>query len=295
MGAFSRSWELTKTTLHIMKKDKEIFIFPVLSIVLSILFLIGFLIFFFIGGLISLVNGFNISAFGYISIFIFYLFMALLGTFFSVCVVYTAAMRFSGKDATFGDSIGFAFKRIGKVILWSLVSATFGLILKILEGFGKKLKGIGKILFGLFIWILGASWAIATTFVFQGIVYRNLGPFASIKDSIITLKKTWGESLIKYIGFGASQFLLYFIGFLIGIPLIVLGATSGLGIWFILAISFLLIAYIVALISFFSIANDVFNTALYVYASTGKIPEGYNPEQISSAFKPEKSLISSLY
>ena len=42
---------------------------------------------------------------------------------------------------------------------------------------------------------LGTAWSISTIFVLQGIVYKNLGPFASIKDSLITLKKTWGESL----------------------------------------------------------------------------------------------------
>ena len=35
-------------------------------------------------------------------------------------------------------------------------------------------------------------------------------------------------------------------------------------------------------------ALDQFNTALYIYAHTGKIPEGYDEETMTHAFEPEK-------
>ena len=51
------------------------------------------------------------------------------------------------------------------------------------------------------------------------------------------------------------------------------------------------VLYLVAISIFFSIAGTIFNTALYVYADTGKIPKGYSKELMASAFRSKKSLL----
>jgi len=294
MGVFSRSWDLTKTTWNVMQKDKEIFMFPVLSVIVSLVFLVLFAVFAIIIGLISVVGGINIAVMGYFLLFILYLVLAIISTFFSVCVVYTASMRFNNKDATFGDSISFSFKRIHKIFLWAIVSATVGLIIKILENMFKKAKGIGRILGSIFTWILGALWTISTIFVIQGIVYKDLGPFAAIKESVLTLKKTWGESLVKYLGFGAAEFLIILPAILIFIPLIIVAAISFGSVVLVMILALLLVAYFVAVVVFFNIADDVFNTALYIYANTGVVPGGYSSEQLKSTFRSEKKPFSPL-
>ena len=60
-------------------------------------------------------------------------------------------------------------------------------------------------------------------------------------------------------------------------------ATLGLGILPII-ILILAIIYILAVIIFFSIANTIFNTALYYYADTGKVPHGYHKDAMDKAF-----------
>jgi hypothetical protein len=290
MGVFSRSWDLTKSTLYVMKKDKEIFVFPILAIIIALIFLGAFVVFSVIAGLISLIGGFNMQVLGYILLLILYFILAIVSTFFSVCVVYTAAIRFNNKDATFGQSLKFALKRLPRIFLWAVTSATVGIILKILENFAKKARGVAKIFFNIFNWLLGAIWGIATIFVIQGIVYKDLNPFAAIKDSVITLKKTWGESLIKYLGLGMIEFLFLIPALLIGIPLIILG--TGIGIGFILTVILLMFAYITVVVIFFNIADEVFDTALYVYANTGKVPEGYSEDQMKNAFKSQKNVFS---
>jgi len=62
----------------------------------------------------------------------------------------------------------------------------------------------------------------------------------------------------------------------------------------IIFIIFIAIIYFVGLILLFGVANSVYNTALYVYAETGKVPGEYNEEQIKNAFKPRKSKMSIL-
>lgn len=284
MGAFSRSWEITKTTLSVMKKDKEIFIFPILSIIVAICFLALFAVFVAITGIVSLAGGISVDFLVYFFLFILYLFLSAISVFFSVCVVYTASMHFSGKDAKLGESISFAFGRLGKIFSWAILSATVGVIFKILENAARRAKGAGKIFFSLFNYVVGALWSISTIFVVQGIVYKNLGPFASIKDSLITLKKTWGESLIKYVGFGFVQGLFISLGLIIFIPLIFVLFASPLIVLFLL--SFLVI-YVVSVAIFFNLADSVFNTALYIYANTGRAPEGFSEEQLNQTFIPK--------
>ena len=76
-------------------------------------------------------------------IFIIYLGLAFITTFFSVATVYTIKTRFEGGDATFFQSLGFACSRFHLIILWSLVSATVGLILKLIGNMpvGTELTG----------------------------------------------------------------------------------------------------------------------------------------------------------
>jgi hypothetical protein len=65
----------------------------------------------------------------YAIIFLTYLGLAFIATFFNVCVVYTVKIRFEGGNATFMESLKFALSKIGLIFYWSLISATVGLVL----------------------------------------------------------------------------------------------------------------------------------------------------------------------
>ena len=41
---FSNSWEITKTTFHVMKEDKELIWYPILASVFSLLFILVLLV-----------------------------------------------------------------------------------------------------------------------------------------------------------------------------------------------------------------------------------------------------------
>lgn len=286
MNAFLRSWDLTKSSFRVMKQDKEIFMFPVLAIITFILFFVLFGVFAFFAGVISLIGGIKVAVLGYFLLFVMYLVLGIISTFFAVCVVYTASMRFNNKDATLGQSISFAMKRFGRITWWALLSATVGLLIKMLENVAHKAKGVGKIVMSIITSLVGMAWAISTIFVIQGIVYKDLSPFSAIKDSVITLKKTWGESLIRYIGFGIIEWVVTLIGMMILVPMLIVSVLSQ-SIIGILVIASLIIIYIALVALTFSIAESVFNTALYIYANTGKVPAGFSAEQMKETFKSQ--------
>lgn len=283
-NAFSNSWEVTKTVFSVMKKDKEMFLFPILAGIFSIIFILAMIVPLLFTSVLNKAFGSVFSGLAfYIAIFILYFGLAIIATFFNVCVVFTAKTRFEGKDASFTDSLKFAFSRLHLIVLWALTSAVVGLILRILDDIAERMGGIGELIMKGVNSLLGMGWAIVTVFVIPSMVYNNVGPFAAIKNSLKALQKTWGESLIRVIGVGILQFVFLIIGIVIGVILALIVAPFG----FVplMIVIMVVIMYITLVILFFSVLNTVFNAALYHYAETGKVPKGFDKEMMDGAFK----------
>ncbi len=281
---FSRSWEITKMSFNVIKKDKELLLFPLLAGIFSIIFIVTML---FPSIVVSFMGGRGPESYGiieYLLFFITYLGLAFIATFFNVCVVYTTKIRFEGGNATFWDSINFARSKISVILTWSIIVATVGLILRLIDNIAERAGESGRIVLNILTSILGMMWSIITIFVVPAMVYDNLRPMGAIKKSVQTLKRTWGESLIRYFGLGLIQFLFFLLGIIVTVTLLfVLAGVGPIGIIITIAIAGL---YFLGVILVFNVANTIFNTALYVYADSGKIPEGYNKEIMQNAFKP---------
>jgi hypothetical protein len=285
MNAFSRSWMITKLTFGVINKDREMIWFAVLSTIFSTLFTVAMIFPSVVPALLE--EGFSnetLEVYEYVLLFITYFGLAFIATFFNVCVVYTTKVRFEGGNATFDESLKFAFSRVGIIAQWSLISATVGLLLRLLHNLASRLGKIGELVANIVIGLLGMAWSIITIFVVPVLVYENVGPFEAIKKSAAVIKKTWGESLIKAIGLGLVQFLAFIVilaacvglTYALGNFFGIVGALVGIGV----AILLLLFAGLI-----FNVANTIFNTALYVYANNQIIAEGFDEDTIRGAFK----------
>ncbi len=286
MNVFSRSWEFTKLSFRVIKKDKELLLYPLLSSFFNLLFSAALLVPTIVVKFLQATTPDYSALMGtteYLLVFITYLGLAFISTFFNVCVVYTAKVRFEGGNATFGQSLGFAFRRIPTIFMWSLLSATVGLVLYLLDQFGQSLGKAGQILISILRGILGMLWSIMTIFVVPAMVYYNLSPFKAIKKSNETLKKTWGESIIRHYGLGLIQGLIIFIGIIITAVLLFLFYQAGIEVILIIVGIFLVFFLIVSMV--FEVANKVFNTALFVYADKGKAPMGISDSMMREAMK----------
>lgn len=283
MGSWARSKQITRMCFDVMKADKEMLLFPILAGVFSILFAFAML---FPTIIVHILEGQHV-AFGpllYVVTFATYLGLAFVATFFNVCVVYTTKVRLEGGDATFWQSLGFAFSRIHLILAWSVLAATVGMILHALDNAARRSGGLGKLLISILRSLLGAAWSVITIFVVPAMVYEGLGPFAAIKRSIETLKATWGETLIRYYGLGLVQFVLILPAMLLFGGLFY-GAAQGLPGALVLALFVATILYILAVVLVFNVLNTVFNTALYVYAAQKRSPPGFDSDVLQGAFK----------
>jgi hypothetical protein len=170
------------------------------------------------------------------------------------------------------------------IVQWSLLSATVGLILRLLHNLASRLPRIGEIIAKIIIGLMGMTWSILTIFVVPVLVYEGLGPIDAIKKSIEALRKTWGENLIRAIGLGLIQ-VLVFIGIIAVAGAITYGlyaVSGGIGAAIGVAIG-LGLMLLTGLI--FAVANTVYSTALYVYANSNTVASGFNEDVVKGALK----------
>jgi hypothetical protein len=276
---------ITKLTFGVINKDRELLWFALLAFIFSTLFSVAMIFPSVVPVLMQ--NEFSqesLQVFEYVMIFLTYFGLAFIATFFNVCVVYTTKIRFEGGNATFSESFKFAFSKLTLILQWSLLSATVGLLLRILHNLASSLGKIGEIVANILIGLLGMAWSIMTIFVVPVLVYEGLGPIDALKKSTEVIKRTWGESLIKAIGLGLVQLFLVILIILASGALTYLLASAYDVTGLIVGISIgLLLLLLTGLI--FSVASTIFNTALYVYANNNLIASGFNEEVVKGAFK----------
>jgi len=291
MGRWERSWWITRSSFDVLMKDKEMLWFPILSGFFSLLFSAALLVPTFVLDLLkhTRVGGATLGPVQIVAVFATYFGLSFIATFFNVCVVYTTRVRLDGGDATFGESIAFAFSRLHLIVGWSLLSASVGILLQGIESMARRSGLIGKILLSIVRAMLAGAWSIMTVFVVPSMVYRGTGPMEAIRDSFDTLKRTWGESVIGYYGVGIASYVCALPGILLvvaGVALLAGGTAAGgtapvAGV-VALALGVLVLA---AASLVFGVISTIYKTALYHFATTGQPPSGFEAASMSNAFR----------
>lgn len=280
IGKFKGSMMIVKESLQVLKQDKELAWFPVFSFIVSLvtLLIIGSLFFFLVMG--GDINAFKDSSeksmeiIGYITLFILYLFMFTIANYFLAGMYIIINSRFNNQNLSFGDGIRGANNLISKIFLWSLISATVGLVLNIISN---KSKVAGKIVAAIF----GAAWNILTYFSLPALIIGNVNVTDSFKESASTIRKTWGETIIINFGVGLILGLFMILGIFIWLGIVILIPVIET----VVIASVLLLIYIVFLTIISSVLNSIFKLALYQYARTGNIPNGFSAELLQNAVK----------
>src|SRR5437899_8313391 len=283
MGRFSRSWELVKQSFAILRSDKQLMLFPVLSAVCC-LFVTAVIA---TGGTILMMpaiasaaaNGEqfhpNQSPLFLLGMFTLYVANYFVIVFFNVALVGVANSRLMGGTWTFRDGIELAWARKGTILQWALVAATVGVILRTLE---ERMGLLGRIIMR----IIGIAWALACYFVVPVLAFEGLSPIQAVKRSSKLFRDTWGEKVIG--GFSLSLVSMVLMLPAIGLVLaaVFLGGINGL--LFGLAFMFL---YFMLLSVMMSAVGGIFNAALYRYACFKQVPPAFSQELIASAWAPK--------
>lgn len=277
---FTRSWDLAVACLGLLKEDKSLLVFPLMSAVALVLIVGSFAV-----PMIPLVEAIDRHGFGnstdwltYACLFLFYWIQFTVLTFFNTALVQVAMRRFEGQTAAVGDGLRRAVSRLPVILAYSAIAATVGTILRVLE---ERVGIIGKIVIGL----VGFVWAVATALVVPVLAAENVGPFDAIRRSVELIKKSWGESLIGAAG----------IGLVIGLIMVVIG-ISGV-VFFVAALAahanvlaVILLVGLVLTLCLLALTqatlNGIYSAALYRYAAGETHIAGIDTALLQGAFRP---------
>jgi hypothetical protein len=272
----SNGWQLAKQSFDVLRLDKELLFFPLMSGIACALVLASFLLPLWLTNSlqVALDEGGELAAnpLAWIVVFAFYFVNFFVIVFFNAALVACAIIRFQGGDPTISDGLSAATARLPQIVGWALVSATVGIVLKMIESWSEKFGEIAAAL-------LGTAWAAATYFVVPVLVIEKVGPIDAVKRSASVLKRAWGEALSARFGIGFIVFLATLCAF---VPTI-LGALSGTAALAIAGIAVTVISLIViALVS--SAVKAILVSALYLYAAEGTAPEQFDQSLLENAF-----------
>ena len=274
---FSNSWNLVKASWQVLKADKELIIFPLLSFVALTIVTIGFFVPIFLFGYFNLNSVNDSKPFLYLLGFLMYFICYAIIIFSNTALVSAALIRMRGRNPSLADGFNFALKRIRQILGYALISATVGIILKALSERGGL---FGKIASA----IANMAWNIVTFLVIPVLVVENIGPIDAIKRSAQLLKKTWGEQLIGNFSIGFVFGLMIFSSILISIPIFILAASAE-SVLIVIFVALLLMILIVGLIFISTTLSSIYEAALYLYAVTGKTGGYFDGLMLQEAFR----------
>jgi hypothetical protein len=275
-----------RASWDVLKRDKGLLIFPLLSGISCLLILASFAI------PIYQSHAWHPPArdaqpvqqvMYYGALFCFYFANYFVITFFNAAIMACAVSRLQGGEPTIGYGFSVAMSRIHLILGWALLSATVGLVLRIIEDRSKR---VGEVVAGL----LGMAWTITSYLVVPVLVVEQKGPFAALKQSASLLRKTWGEQLVGNSSFGFLFFLLV----LPAIALVIGGgyvASSMHSAAPIVACIGVAVVYCLILSLVHSALQAIFQAAVYLYAAqpagvaagTSGGPQGFPVQLLSQA------------
>ena len=181
--------------------------------------------------------------------------------YFQAALVVIVNAMLDGRTVTLGEALRTATSRLPQILLWAVIAATVGTLLRLVGE-----RGVA----GVIVRVLGGlAWAIASFFVVPILVVEQVSPFDALRRSTTLITHTWGKALRAGIRFGLVQ---------IGVTLAIV-AFFGLGVlvWptsVALAMMMLVLAVVamVAASVVFATLAQTLNTVLYRYAAGLPVP-----------------------
>jgi len=165
MNRLATRWELVKASAAVLAADKELLVFPIVSAIGTLLVTLTFAVPTFLAGVFdnALSDRGGTPIVGIVIAFLFYLTQYFVIVFANSALVGAALIRLRGGDPSVSDGFRIAFKHVGAIFGYALISATVGMILRSISQRGGF---IGQIVSS----VIGLAWNVATYLVVPALV-----------------------------------------------------------------------------------------------------------------------------
>jgi hypothetical protein len=250
-SSISRGWILTRISIDALLENTSLIVLPLVSIVfLALISIIVFWEF-------DVFNGFNEMIPEFIlAIALIYFIAVVVMVFFNVALMGASMQWLEGGTPTLGYSIGFAKERLWVIVQLALLVSVVNVLFSLIRS--RHPQTIGK--------IAGMGWSVLTFFALPTVAFEKATPLAAIRRSAQIIRSTWKEVAISSFGI---LYVFIILAMIMLFPLVVVLIWAGLEAGLILLL--VSIIYWVVLGSICGVISGVLGTALYRYATTGKI------------------------
>ena len=274
-GSISNTIDLMKSCIRVLKKDKELILFPILAAICVILFV--WIIFTFVGlDMSALTAEDNQSEEMPVIPLLILLFGAnFIVVFFNSALVSAALDRLRGGNPNIRSGLSHATKHIHHIFIWSIIVTIMALIFAAIRASARNRGAVGQIMTSIFASLLQAGWAMMTFFVVPIIVSENLSPFAAIKRSSGLFKQTWGNQVTANFGFGIFQILALLASAALGWFFGLMSANLGMIVGVLCATTSISIIYTL---------EGIYKAALYEFAM-GEKPLEFEQQDLRTAYR----------
>lgn len=271
MGLFKRlkvGLGMARRSGRVLGANPKLFVFPLAGGVSGIAFMLTLFGSLFLTG--PLLQDPGPALFG--ALFVAYLVETFVASFFTAALVAATRTVLRGGEPSVRAAMATAWRRKLPLLVWSVVAAVVGTLVKAVES---QDNVVAELLAGLF----ALAWGVMTYFVVPVIVFRNPSVTGMFQESASIFKNTWGESLGAMGAVDIVAFLLALAGIALGGVTYVL--TAGLGtLQLLLAVLVGGSAFLVGLLLGKAL-NGVAKTALYLYATERTSPEYFGDMDFS--------------
>ncbi len=278
-ATFSRSWELVKASWAVLRADKELIVFPIVSmiglVIVSLAFALPALA---AGAFDSVTQGRGDGTLSFVVALLFYVVVYTVIFFANTALVGAAMIRLRGGDPTLSDGFRIASEHATAILGYAVIAATVGMILRAIS---ERAGFVGQIVIG----ILGFAWNVATYLVVPVLVVEGVGPVDAIKRSAALLKSTWGEQLVGNFSIGGVFGLIgVAVMIVIGVPLFAIAGSLNSPALIAITIG-LLVLVLIAIGIVSSTLQGIYTAALYRYATEGTTGGLFDNSLVQNAFR----------
>jgi len=275
-----RTWNLAKLSWGVLRKDKELVFFPIMSFV-SIAVIVGiFAAIAFSTGSLDRLEAMTASetttatqnqiTIGDVTLYVLgFVAVTYAVIFFNAALIAAAIERLRGGDPNVASGLRAVVPHMHKILGWAIISASVGLILQALRS--RTDNFLGRLALSL----VGGIWAYVTFFVVPVLVVRGVGPVEAIKQSSSLFKRTWGEQVTANFGFGIFYVVVGLVAILPAAALFAISPVAGL------LVGIPLLALAVGAVQ---ATEGIFKAALYEYAAEGVVPQGFEGAELGSSY-----------
>ena len=268
MGRIQRGFRLARASLEVLRSDKQLMVLPVVSTLAILVFSAAVLSPAFIAGM---GGGSNKTLLIVLAVGVYFV-STFIATFSNAAIVAAATEKMEGRPGKAIDGLRTAWTRVDRIIAWSALSATVGLLLRAAEQRG----GIFGAIVGR---IAGVAWSVVTFFVVPVIVYEPVGPIEAVKRSASLFRQRWGEQFVGNASIGLALFV-------VAIPIALICAlVASVAVPVAIALGVLAFG---TLLAAGAALSGIFNAALYRYATVGSVPGPFSVDDLQSTFVPRR-------